>query len=274
MRDVVELTLSRSVNVTDTSHIRTRVAARSAGGSPSVELVHFNVFVLCVEGRGHHMVDFVDHEMHPGAAIWIRPGQIQQWDPDGGFDAVVVVFDSAAVPDLPLHQRLAAGATAATLGGLDHAHQLVTWLAADLEAHGDEHTGAAVVAVLLRLFARGVATTWTADVSPQRRELARLFIASVEANLDRRAVGWHAARIGASTRTVARATADVLGQSPKEVVDNVVMLEAQRRLAWSTDDVSVIARSLRFTDSSNFSKFFRARAGVTPSAFRAGVAAG
>lgn len=274
MSDIVELTLSRSVNVTDTRHIRRRVAARATTGAPAVELVHFNVFVLCVDGSGTHMVDFVDHDMRPGAAIWIRPGQIHQWDLAGGFEAVVVVFDSAAIPDLPLLERRTAGATIASLEDVDHARQQVEWLATDLETCGDEGIGAAVVAVLLRLFERGVDTPVGTEASPERRELTQRFLESIETNLDRRAVGWHAPRIGASTRTLARATAAVLGQAPKEVIDGVVMLEAQRRLAWSTDDVATIARDLRFTDSSNFSKFFRARAGVAPSAFRARVSGG
>ncbi len=271
---VVELSLSRAVNVTNTSFVRSSLARRMHDeglDGPPVELVWFHVFIFCTSGSGHHMVDFEDHELSPGTALWVRPGQVQRWSPGADFDADVVVFESSSVPDLPLFEQLLGATVIADVG--DDASRLgaqIDWMAADLEDSGDESTAAAAVSVVMRVFARHAAPAGALDDTPRRR-LASAFIDSIDDSVHERSVTWHANRIGASTRSLARATADALGQRPKDVIDARVILEAQRRLAWSSDDVATIARALGFSDSSNFTKYFRARTDHAPSAFREAV---
>jgi len=275
MDEVVELTLSRSIEVTHTSHIRASVQNRmKAEGreSPPIELMHFHVFIHCLRGKGRHMVDFTDHEVVPGTSIWIRPGQVQRWsDIDDGFDATVVVFASSSLPDVSLLERFIDTTGIVELDrDADKMQQLMAWMETDLRATGDHEVAVAIVGAILRLFLRNARTH--ADLQTTRsRQLAMRFLESVESNIQERSVAWHAQRIGASPRTVARATNEALGQRPKEVLDDRVILEAQRRLAWSDAGVATIARELRFSEVSNFTKFFRSRTGVSPSAFRQNV---
>lgn len=272
MDEIVELNLTKAVNVTNTSFIRAAIQGRiQAEGldGPPVELVRFHVFIHCTRGSGTHMVDFEDHELNTGTAIWIRPGQVQRWtDTDDDFDADVVVFESSVIPDLPLFDHFI-GTTSITELGDDavRLQQQMDWVAADLEAHQDHAMVAAVVGVILRLFARHAQSDSALHDSPSRR-LATLFADSIDHNIDQRSVAWHASQVGASTRSIARATAAVLNQRPKDIIDASVILEARRRLAWSNDDIATIARDLRFSDASNFTKFFRTRTGSSPSAFR------
>lgn len=272
MDDVVELNLSKAVNVTNTTFIRASVAELIAADSldgPAVELVQFHVLIHCTSGSGRHMVDFEDHEMERGTAIWVRPGQVQQWtNVHDGFDADVAVFQSSMIPDLPLFDHLHSTTGVTHLGDdVDRMQQQMEWMAADLAANQDHATAAAVVGVLLRLFARHANDGSGLDQTPGQR-LATDFVASVDENIQERTVTWHAQQIGASTRSVARATASAFAQRPKEVIDARIILEAQRRLAWSSDDVATIARDLRFSEASNFTKFFRRRTGVSPTVFR------
>ena len=268
---VVEMTLSRAVNVTDTTHIRRHLAALCASEERSgwpVELVHFEVFILCTAGQGRHVVDSVEHELRPGTALWIRPGQTQQWsERHSHFEATVAVFESVRIPDLPLFETAIASNTMVMLDDdAELLRQQMDWMAADLEATQDEATAAAVVGVILRLFARRSID----DTSPRsaRHDIADAFARSVAEHPTERSVAWHARNIGSSTRTVSRATAEALGQRPKELLDTHLVVEAQRRLAWSGDDVATIARSLDFSDASNFTKFFRRRTDSSPSEFR------
>ena len=143
-------------------------------------------------------------------------------------------------------------------------------MAADLEANRDYGTAAAVVSVILRLFARHTHRHDEDSETPARR-LTSDFLDSVDNHVGQRSVAWHAQQVGASTRSIARATTETLGRRPKELIDSRVVLEAQRRLAWSTEDINTIARQLRFSEASNFTKFFTARTGLSPSGFRANV---
>lgn len=275
MEAPIEMNLSQAVNVTNTTFIRAAlrglVQLDGLAGVP-VELVRFHVFVHCTGGSGRHMVDFEDHEVTRGTAIWIRPGQVQRWsDVDAGFDADVAVFESSSIPDLPLFNRFLGATAIANIGDdTDRLEQQMAWMASDLAASQDQAMAAAVVGVLLRLFARHAVRGDERSLTPAG-QLAASFIDSVERDIEQRSVAWHAHQIGASTRTVARATAEVLGQRPKAVIDERVLLEAQRRLAWSSEDISAIAKALRFSEASNFTKFFRSRTGISPSAFRSAV---
>ncbi len=274
--DVVELNLSKAVNVTNTSFIRASLQGRIRDeglSGPPVELVRFHVFIHCTRGSGTHMVDFEDHDVEPGTAVWIRPGQVQRWsNTDDGFDADVVVFESTSIPDLPLFNHLVSATGVAKLGDdAQRLQQQMDWMATELEANQDQSIAAAVVGVILRLFARHSQPDDGSNDTAAGR-LFTAFMESVDHNVEQRSVAWHAKNIGASTRSVARATAHNHGRRPKDVIDARVILEAQRRLAWSTDDITTIARALRFSEASNFTKFFRTRTGISPSAFRDAVA--
>lgn len=275
MDEMVEMNLSRAVSITDTgvvrSHVRQMIDRDQLSGPP-VELIDFHVFIHCTAGAGRHMVDFVDYEMRRGTAIWIRPGQVQRWsDKHDGFDADVVVFASSSIPDLPLFNRLDGTTTAVEIG--DDADKLQTqmeWMSNDLASNQDEAVAASVVGVILRLFARHAGGQSSKELTPASA-LTKAFIESVEQNIEQRSVAWHARQIGASTRSVARATAAANGQRPKDIIDERVVLEAQRRLAWSKEDISTISRALHFSEASNFTKYFRSRTGLSPTAFRNAV---
>ena len=64
---------------------------------------------------------------------------------------------------------------------------------------------------------------------------------------------------------LARANA---GLGAKALIDERVVLEAQRILAHGDDTIAAIAGALGFDDPSNFSKYFTKRAAATPAAFR------
>ena len=273
--DIIELNLSQAVNVTNTKFIRStlrELIRRDDLSGPPVELVRFHVFIHCTNGHGPHMVDFDDHGMTRGTAIWVRPGQVQRWgDVHDGFDADVVVFESSSIPDLPLFDRFLGATAVAQLGNdTDRLQQQIEWMADDLESNQDQAIAAAVVGVILRLFARHAPGDDEEDATPGHR-LTTAFVDSIERNIEQRTVAWHAQQIGASTRSVARATAETFGRRPKDLIDARVILEAQRRLAWSSEDISTIARALRFSEASNFTKFFRTKTGTSPSAFREAI---
>lgn len=277
MDDIVELKLSRAVNTTNTKFIRAAIQDRMEVENldgPPIELVQFHVFIFCTSGAGRHMVDFREHQLNTGTAVWIRPGQVQRWsETHDDFDADVVVFESSVIPDLPLFDQFIGTTTIIELGEDAHRlQQLMDWITVDLETHNDHAMAAAVVSVILRLFARYARSGSEVNDSPSRR-LTTLFVDSVQTHIDQRSVAWHAGEIGASPRSIARATAKVLGHRPKDVIDANVILEARRRLAWSKDDIATISRDLRFSEASNFTKFFRTRTGVSPSVFRDEVTA-
>lgn len=64
------------------------------------------------------------------------------------------------------------------------------------------------------------------------------------------------------------ATSKVLGKSPKEMIDERVMLEAKRLLAHTNESAKEIGFTLGFEEPTNFIKYFRKHNNATPVEFR------
>jgi AraC-like DNA-binding protein len=78
-------------------------------------------------------------------------------------------------------------------------------------------------------------------------------------------VGEYAQRLLLSPRTLAN---QLLGKSPSLLVQERLVLEAQRLLVHSTLNVNEIAYQLGFEDASYFVKYFKKHTLLSPSAFR------
>jgi AraC-like DNA-binding protein len=87
-------------------------------------------------------------------------------------------------------------------------------------------------------------------------------------------VAQYAKRLGCSQRSLNRATIEVAQTSAKSMLSQRIVLEAKRLLAHSALPVARIAEELGFDEATNFVKFFRREAGITPGAFRTRQAGG
>ena len=82
-------------------------------------------------------------------------------------------------------------------------------------------------------------------------------------------VNYYAKEILLTEKRLNVATTKVLGKSPKEVVDERVILEAKRILVHTAESVKEIAYQLGFEEPTNFVKYFKKHTAVTPTEFRA-----
>ncbi len=71
-----------------------------------------------------------------------------------------------------------------------------------------------------------------------------------------------------SAKRLNQATSKVLGKSPKELIDERVMLEAKRLLVYTNESVKEIGFELGFEEPTNFIKYFRKHSDITPVEFR------
>lgn len=85
-------------------------------------------------------------------------------------------------------------------------------------------------------------------------------------------VAHFAQTLAVTEKRLNQATTKVLGKSPKQIIDERVMLEAKRLLAHTVKSVKEIGFLLGFEEPTNFVKFFKKHVSVTPAAFRVQVA--
>ncbi len=237
----------------------------------------FDLLIRIDSGTAVHTVDLVAYDLAAGDTIWIHAGQVQQWGDIGAIDGPVVLFTP---PALDSDTRLRIRATGMGLRshfpmGPGGSGQALGWSylrhCAALAAGVPEALGAALVArslatLLLELVA-GAAPPGTAGRQPGEGFL-RLREAIEDGFTTERRVATYARGLGYSTRTLDRLARTNTGMTAKALIDERVVLEAQRMLVHADDAVAAIAGSLGFDDPSNFSKYFTHRVGTTPAAFR------
>ncbi|MDX3906636.1 MAG: helix-turn-helix domain-containing protein [Pigmentiphaga sp.] len=85
---------------------------------------------------------------------------------------------------------------------------------------------------------------------------------------EQRDISYYAQRLGITPTQLNRICRDELGLSALGVINDRLLTEARRDLAYSSLSVKEIALTLGFSDPSYFSRFFTKHAGTSPSEFR------
>ncbi|WP_378145219.1 helix-turn-helix domain-containing protein [Cnuibacter sp. UC19_7] len=255
-------------------------AALEPSGSRAPQRVEFHLLLVVAGGSSTHMLDFTEHRLGPRSVLWARPGQVQRWGDLGDLDATAVIFPAGVVD--PATDALASveHPSGPRFWGLDDTAwsdvaALVSVLRTSHDAGGgcvlsEARRGASrhtLEALLLRL--AGTATTQ--PVSPAS-DAYLAFRDAVERDFAvEHGVAGYATRLGYSVRTLSRATRAATGASPKEVVDQRILLEAKRLLAHTDLSAARVGSSLGFSDPSNFTAWFTTRERLSPAAFRASL---
>ncbi|KOT94633.1 MULTISPECIES: helix-turn-helix transcriptional regulator [Streptomyces] len=247
-----------------------------------VHRIDFHTVMLFTGGPVRHMIDFAEYEASAGDLLWIRPGQVHRFAPEGEYRGTVLTMQPGFLPratveatglyryDLPplLHPDEArlAGLTAA-LGQLRREYEDATTLPLSLHTAVLRHT---LSAFLLRLahLAAGSAREGRTDAPGD--STFTLFRDAVERGFaTNHSVSAYADALGYSRRTLVRAVRAATGETPKGFIDKRVVLEAKRLLAHTDLPIGRVGAAVGFPDAANFSKFFQQHTDQTPAAFRA-----
>ncbi|MBW4717924.1 helix-turn-helix domain-containing protein [Saccharothrix obliqua] len=232
----------------------------------------FHLLMLVTSGTGVHTVDFTPYRLRPGGVVWVRPGQVQQFQPRSRFDGPLLLFQpdfpppGAASPFGPTHWQLTGRDRALATTAAEH-------LAAEYAALTDAPPAAAggLLAHLLGALLHRLALASGAR-APVYNDAFLRFRDAVERDFTgRHRVADYARDLGYSPRTLIRATRDAVGMGPKEFLDRRIVLEARRLLAHTDLPAAAVGARLGFADPANFFKFFRHRAGVAPGEFRSSL---
>ncbi|TWJ04969.1 AraC-like DNA-binding protein [Mucilaginibacter frigoritolerans] len=96
-----------------------------------------------------------------------------------------------------------------------------------------------------------------------------LFKDALDANYkSKKQVSFYAEKILITEKRLNQATTKLLSKTPKEFIDDRVMLEAKRLLAHTAETIKAIGFDLGFDEPTNFIKYFRKHSHSTPAEFR------
>ena len=245
------------------------------------ERVAFGLILVIHAGRGEHGVDFQRIALQPGAVVFVRPGQVQQWCFRDGLEGDVLLIaphvmqPSATTSGNPITQvmSLETWPTRFELSLRERRNWSVlrVMLRRELKQPVVDELSAALARELYLCMLLRLARAAREDVPPASAQelLYRRFQRELESQVATRpSVQALAQTLRVSPTTLNRTCHAKLGRSAKETIDRRIALEAQRMLVHSGATSAVIGEQLGFSEPTNFLKFFKRQIGMTPEAFR------
>jgi len=233
---------------------------------------HF-VWIWVQQGECRHVLDFAETVQQTGEWLLIRPKQIHHFAGAADWDGWGISFaPQILTPDisdklrrLPSHSKVAQ----------QHAPLLTQMMhtLSDLRYADDLAQSAKATLVQQQL---GVFLTWLSSVySPQNalpdlpKQRWQAFCALLETHFStQHQLAFYADALSCHEKTLNQTCRQYAGQTAKQFVNQRILLESKRLLAYTKASVKEIAWQLGFEEATHFGKFFKKEMQKTPLEFR------
>ncbi|MGH1517835.1 AraC family transcriptional regulator [Chryseobacterium sp. JK1] len=270
-------------------HIIT-ISERLKKGGNSVEIPHrtdFYIIYIMSEGRSKHMIDFQEVEMSVGDVLVISPSQVHKFIKIEPYDGYLIAFPKEFFYQTIQNKLFIENAQIFNNVDLltkfhcdaqifeDILH-LINKMRIELSKPNDEFQTSILnnfLSNILFILERKwkVLNHHTAfnhnNYSKDYQYVATYKKMIKEEFKQSSTVTYYANKLNISERKLQKVVMDILGKSPKELIDEQVILEGKRLLIHASMTVKEVAYALGFDEPSYFTKFFRSKVGITPTQF-------
>ncbi len=243
-------------------------------------------------GSGKHFVDFKAYNVQENAMFFIAKDQVHYFDDNADYDGVLIHFNELFVAQtdsevdfflkcdlfnnpLQLPSCCVAGESD---DKLEQVLDLMKTEIAGANSFGrDDLLRAYLKAFLIQIQRKKNAFEQSQGNAPfavdsKRLQLIR-FINLIDENYTRGLnVSDYAEQMNISSRTLSDLTNQMLNKTPSQMIQERVVLEAQRLLVHSNLHIGQIGYRLGFEDPSYFVKFFKKHTMQSPTDFRRSIA--
>lgn len=240
------------------------------------------------KGTGQHAVDFRTYDVFDNAIFFVAPNQVHYFDENTDYEGVLLHFNRLFLiqDQSPLdfflncnlfnnpyqHPYCCIGTYIGNI--LDKYVSQIKDELENAETFGKEMILSNYVkSFLIQIQRRKNQFEHTADsLSPifnEKRMQLMKFINLIDENYKKGySVAEYAGLLHISSRSLSDLTQQQLNKTPSQMIQERIILEAQRLLLYSNYNVNQVGYRLGFDDASYFVKYFKKYTGVSPSEFR------
>lgn len=264
------------------------------GDKASKPHIHsFYQIIWFKKGRGKHFVDFKDYDVSDNALFFIARNQVHYFDRHIDYKGVLIHFNETFlirhddeidfflkynISSSP-YQRPSCSIDGSTNDILDEYIRQITRELSGREEFGREDLLRSYLKSFLIQIQRrkngfekeqgdqNSLVAWN-----EKRGKLLQFVSLVDEYYNKGlSVGEYARLLLISPRTLSDITHQLLGKTPLRMLQERIILEAQRLLLHSGLNVNQVGYRLGFDDPSYFVKYFKRHAGISPAEFRKSV---
>lgn len=243
------------------------------------------------KGKGKHYVDFKTYDVFDNSIFFVGPNQVHHFDENYDYEGVLFHFNrlfllqEQSPLDFFLHfnlfnNSLHQSSLNVSTGIVDTLDRYVSQIKDELnneETFGKELIlGSYLKSFLIQvqrkknIFEQG-SEAWSPTFNDKRLVLMR-FIKLIDENYKKGyTIAEYASSLHISSRSLSDLTHQQLHKTPSQMVQERIILEAQRLLLYSNSNVNQVAYRLGFEDASYFVKYFKKYTGVSPKEFRKSI---
>jgi len=235
------------------------------------------------KGSPTHLVDFNPIKIKPNTILFLNKDTVQRFDKKGGFDGKAILFtdsffcktetdvkflrSSILFNDLFSVSQIQMSETASLFADL---FQLMK---TELENEKDSSQSDILKNLLHNFLLLSERERRKQDFTEIKKgadlDYVLLFKDLLETNYRKlKQVNDYSKKLNITEKRLNQATSKILDKSPKQMIDERVMLEAKRLLAHTNESVKEIGFDLGFDEPTNFIKYFRKHSNSTPVEFR------
>lgn len=235
------------------------------------------------EGKGHHLIDFRPVNLSSNTVLFINKGKVHLFDKSGNIEGDLILFtenffcrneeDFTFLRSTILFNDLLDN-TAIKMGSSKRFfNDAIEAMKMELKNQAREFHHE----TLQNLLHNFLIAAHREKRNQGFRELPKgsdldytlLFTGLIDTNfLTTKSVKEYADKIHVTEKRLSKATSNILGKSPKELISERVVLEAKRLLVHTNQPIKELAFHLGFGEPTNFIKYFKTRTGLTPTEFR------
>ena len=243
------------------------------------------------KGKGKHSVDFKTYDVLDNVIFFVAPNQVHYFDENTDYEGVLIHFNEAFLvqDQSPLEFFLNCNlfnnpyqqTSCCIVTGIDDIlDDYVSQIKQELK---NEHTfgkelilGYCLKSFLIQIQRRKNEFEKSLDqllplLDEKKMQLVK-FINLIDENYKKGcSVAEYARLLHISSRSLSDLTQQKLSKTPSRMVQERIILEAQRLLQYSNLNINQVGYHLGFDDASYFVKYFKKYTGVSPSEFRKSV---